>query len=132
MAFAFRATAQSPLIREEHPLALKIGSEGIGLDYSLGDRVALDLTSFGIYHSAKARFFVLTRNATPYFGVGIGSFLGFWTTSEANKWFEMHAGWEHGYRVFVIQIFVQKALTESNSHSHVPFVFGINFAMRIS
>ena len=126
------AVAQSSLIREDHPLAVKIGFEGFGLDYCLGNRLGIDFTTFAFLHSAKTRYLVLNRNTTPYIGLGVGSFPGYWSTSEANKWFELHAGWEHRNGMFIIQLFLQKTIIESNTNSHVPFVFGINFGMRVS
>jgi hypothetical protein len=123
--------AQVTLVREDHPLAVKIGFEGFGIDYCLGELIGIDVTTFMFYHTLKARYFFLDKNGSPFIGFGIGSFSGGFGYSDINKWAVIHAGWEHAYRKFLIQFIVQYPIYEENSKSYVPFVFSINFGMRI-
>jgi hypothetical protein len=118
-------------VRVDHPLAVKIGIEGFGIDYCLGENVGVDATTFLFYHTLKVRYLFLEKNSSPFIGMGIGSFSGGFGYGETNKWVVIHAGWEHAYRSFLIQFIVQHPISEENSKSHVPFFFNINFGIRI-
>lgn len=119
-------------IRADHPLAVKIGFEGFGIDYCLGEYVGVDATTFMFYHTFKFRFFFRDRNASPFIGMGIGSFSGISGSGDANKWIVIHAGWEHAYKDFLIQFIVQHAISKENPNSSVPFFFNLNIGMRIN
>lgn len=65
------AQEESIVFRDEEPFGIKLSTEGSGVDFSYGP-VGVDLTTFLVYNAAKARFIILSSNASPFVGVGVG------------------------------------------------------------
>lgn len=123
--------AQSSVIRENHPIAIKIGFEGLGLDVCLGRYIGIEATTVVFYYTtAKVRFFLLRNNISPFMGVGAGLFYGGFADREDNQWVSLHAGYEYSYKNFLFQSFVQLPVQTDNSDVKVPFYFNMNVGMR--
>ena len=128
---SFPGQAQDTLYRWQRPLVAKLGFEGFGLDLAIGTKVGIEVSSLFYYHTGKIRFYVLTQNATPFIGLGIGSFPGFARSSQGNKWVAMQLGWEHAYEIFIIQLYLQRRISETNNSSKFPPWFGLNVGVRV-
>jgi hypothetical protein len=125
------AKCQESLVREHRPYAVKAGTEGLGMDYSIGNICAVDVSTFAFYHSLKARVFLFERNASPYVGVGVGSFNGVMSETDANRWVSYQLGWEHSYEVVQIQLYLQRPFSEKNNSSYVPLTVNLSVGMRV-
>jgi hypothetical protein len=123
--------AQSSLYRSQSPFSAKIGLEGIGLDVTIGNRLGFDVTSFLVYHSFKARVYILEKNGSPFIGLGVGKYNGGFGGGQENQWTVVLAGWEHDYEVFLIQLMVQQPIYKKYDYAYSPFIFNINLGMRI-
>ena len=123
--------SQNSPYRSEFPLSAKIGFEGAGLDLALGNRFAIDATSLIIYNTFKARYFILEKNASPFIGAGVGKFNGGFGGNGGNQWSVGFVGWEHSYKVFLIQIIIQVPITKQNSYGLSPFFFNLNLGARL-
>lgn len=118
-------------MREHRPYSVKIGTEGFGMDCSIGNYFAADITTFAFYHSLKTRAFLFERNASPYVGIGIGSFNGIMSDREANKWLSLQLGWEHSFEIVQIQLYLQKPVAVQNDNSNAPMMINLNVGMRV-
>lgn len=125
------ANGQEVLHREKRPACVIIGNEGLGMDVSVADYFAASFSTVAFYHSLKARIFVFNNNASPFIGIGAGSFNGFFGTGEANRWISLQAGWEHDYESLQIQFYLQRSLKEENHSSGMPFLFNISIGLRV-
>jgi hypothetical protein len=114
--------------RVRHPLAVKIGSEGLGVDLTMLKPLAMDVTLGFFSINAKLRWLILPRNATPYVGVGVGG----WGEpgGNRNRWAVVHAGWEVSGRSLLLQFFVQYAFDTLRPENHVPFPAGFHVGYR--
>lgn len=114
--------------RGRHPFAVKIGSEGLGLDLTVIKPLAFDVT-LGIFSiNTKLRWLILSGNETPYVGVGIGG----WGEPGGNRnnWAVVHAGWEVSGRSLLLQFFVQYPVYKFRPQNHVPFPAGFHVGYR--
>ncbi len=114
------------LYRSDRPIGVKLGFEGLGVDLCLGELVGLDATTWLFYNAAKARIFLLNRNASPFVGFGYGSSGG--VGGNSDNWTVVLGGWEHSYKRFFIQIMAEYAVRKQYKS---PFPVNLNLGMRL-
>lgn len=119
------------LFRAEHPVATKIGFQGIGFDLALGNYVGLDATTWILTTTYNARFYLMEKNASPFIGAGVGSSGGGFGGNGSNDWAVGCIGWEHSYDVVLIQIIFQTPFAKRNGHGLIPFFFNLNLGARL-
>ena len=111
------------LFRANRPFAGKIGFEGIGVDVTAGSVVALEATSFLVSNTAKARVFLLKKNAAPFIGIGVGNATSFGGGNRS--WTVLLAGWQQDYERLFFDIMVEATIDKTNSYDRS--VFPVNF-----
>jgi len=121
---------EKKLFREERPFAFKLGFEGFGADVTFFNYVGVDLTTFLLSTSAKARFLILQRNATPFVGIGVRRIGPGFGGGTENELVSIHAGWEHSYEHVLIQIFIQTAIKQSDPYGDGLFLINVNAGYR--
>ncbi len=126
--------AQGPqhdtLYRSARQAGAKISVEGVGFDLCLFDHLGLDATSFIIYNAAKARFLILSKNATPIVGVGVGGRSAGPGGSDGREWTVLFVGWEHGYESIFFQFIVQYPVYKSIGGGTSPFPLNVAIGIR--
>jgi hypothetical protein len=123
--------SQEPLFRGQSPAAAKIGSGGVGIDVSLGNRLGADATTWVLSSSFSVRYYFWERNGSPFIGIGVGKANGGFGGGGDNTWTVAIAGWEHSYKVFLIQIGLQAPIVTQNSYGYKPFLVSLNIGARI-
>ncbi len=113
--------------RVRHPIVVKLGMEGLGLDVTVMKPLAVDVTYAIFYLSSKLRVLLLSDNATPYVGVGIGG----WGEpgGGGNNWTVVHAGWEVSGKSIFFQFYFQYPVLKENTRQG-PYPIGFNFGYR--
>ncbi len=122
---------QESLFRAEHPVATKIGFQGIGFDLALGNYVSMDVTTWILTTTCNARFYIVEKNASPFIGAGVGSSGGGFGGNGSNDWAVGFIGWEHSYDVVLIQIVFQTPFVKRNEYGLIPFFFNLNLGARL-
>lgn len=123
--------SQDALFRKETPIAVKLGSNGAGVDLSFGDRWGVDATTWGLASSVSARYFLMDRNGSPFLGIGAGTASGGFGGNGENTWATGMIGWEHSYKVFLIQIGIQIPIANDKSYGFKPFIVNLNIGARL-
>ncbi len=123
--------SQDSLFRVKSPLAAKVGSNGLGLDLSLGNRLSVDATTWVLASSFSAKYYLMERNGSPFIGIGVGTANGGFGGNSDNTWTTGIIGWEHSYEVFLIQIGLQIPVLTQKSYGYKPFIVNLNIGARI-
>lgn len=119
---------QRELLRVARPFVFKVGLEGVGIDVTIVPPLAVDLTTFGFYHSAKLRVLLLQRDATPFVGIGCSLWgeIGY----EGQRFAVVHAGYEISLRSVVVQALVQYPLYTRKPDAGGFIPVGVNLGYR--
>ena len=88
-----------PLSRVAYPLAGKYSfGGGLGAEYQILPEMSVEVNTTFVAHSAKARFFVVEQNVSPFVSAGFGLAGSRFTRSGVSgRWIEAQVGVERAF-----------------------------------
>lgn len=133
---SFPADTTNPLhssvsYRKEIPVAVKIGVNGLGVEYTYAPlRLNVEVATLVIVQGVNVKYFYSDANSSPFVGLGIGKKIAsFGGSGESNQWKIIIVGWQFNFKRVFFDVGYQYAFYQANIKSDFPALlnFGIGF-----